>query len=204
MLPIAYLPPVQWFIYFVTADRVMIEQHETYPKQTYRNRCEIATANGKLSLTVPVIKVDGNHTKTKDIAISNYQNWQILHWRALLAAYANSPYFLYYRDDLEPFFIEKFENLMAFNLALLKKVMELTGIEREFELTGRFDLQPENVLDLRHEITPKKAFTQSSLPEYYQVFREKHGFIPGLSIIDLLFNMGTETADILNNAVEKL
>jgi len=203
LLPTAYFPPIQWFVYLVAADRVLIEQHETYPKQTYRNRCEIATANGRLALTVPVIKVDGNHTKTKNIAISDHQNWQTLHWRAFTAAYANSPYFMYYQDELEPFFTKKFENLMDFNLALIEKMMKLVGVEKEIELTSSYEFNPPGVLDLRSVFTPKKAFGQFPLPEYYQVFNEKNGFIPGLSIIDLLFNMGPESAAVLRKTAEK-
>ncbi len=203
LLPTAYLPPIQWFVYFIAAERVFIEQHETYPKQTYRNRCEIATANGRLALTIPVIKVNGNHTKTKDIAISDHQNWQVLHWRALTAAYANSPYYMYYQDDLEPLYTMKFENLLDFNLVLNKKVMMLTGIEKEIELTSTYEFNPPGVLDLRSEISPKITFDKFPLPEYYQVFKERNGFIPGLSIIDLLFNMGPESADVLRKSAEK-
>lgn len=203
LLPTAYLPPIQWFVYLLAADRVFIEQLETYPKQTFRNRCEIATANGRLALTIPVIKVHGNHTKTKDIAIAYHQNWQLLHWRALTAAYANSPYFMYYQDDLAPFFSEKFENLMDFNLALIKNILELIGIEKVIEHTTAYEFSPGGRLDLRGEITPKKTFGQFPLPCYYQVFQEKCGFISGLSIIDLLFNMGPATAEVLNRTADK-
>jgi hypothetical protein len=203
ILSTAYLPPIEWFVYFLFGEKILIEQHETYPKQTYRNRCEIATANGKLSLTIPVIKVHGNHTKTKDIIISNNQNWQTQHWRALTAAYANSPFFLYYQDDIRVFYFEEFDNLMDFNLAFLKQVMELMQIEKAFELTREFDINQKATIDLRTEITPKKPFNKLSLPDYYQTFQEKSGFFPSLSIIDLLFNTGPEAADLLKATVER-
>jgi hypothetical protein len=203
-LPTAYLPPIQWFVYFLAADKIFIEQHETYPKQTYRNRCEIATANGKLALTIPVIKTNGNHTKTRDIAISDHQNWQALHWRALVAAYANSPYFLYFQDDFEPFFRKKYTNLLHFNLELLKMLLRIMEIDKSTELTADFEKTPAGSVDLRNEITPKKPFTHFPLPKYYQVFEERNGFLPGLSIVDLLFNMGTETVDILQNLAGSL
>ncbi len=203
LLPTAYLPPIQWFVCFFAAKEVFIEQHETYPKQTYRNRCEIATANGKLALSIPVIKVDGNHTKTKDIAISDHQNWQALHWRAFVAAYANSPYFLFYQDDFEPFFQKKHDNLLQFNLELLDLVMRLLEVEKPFKLTSGFEKNPAGMLDLRNEITPKKPFTLFPLSEYYQVFEERNGFKPGLSIVDLLFNMGPEAVEILLNTTDR-
>jgi hypothetical protein len=202
LLPTAYLPPIQWFVYLFATKKVFIEQYETYPKQTYRNRCEIATANGRLALTIPVIKVNGNHTKTKDIEISDHQNWQVLHWRALTAAYANSPYFMYYQDEFEPLFVHKFQNLMDFNFALLENVMKLISIEKEVELTNTYEFNPPGVLDLRGEISPKITFDKFPLPEYYQVFKEKNRFIPGLSIIDLLFNMGPESAGLLKSTAE--
>jgi hypothetical protein len=204
LLPAAYLPPIQWFVYLLAAGRVLIEQHETYPKQTYRNRCEIATANGSLALTIPVIKVHGNHTKTKDIAISGHQNWQVLHWRALVAAYANSPYFMFYQDDFEPFFQMKYDNLLQFNLELLELVVRLLEVGKAFELTSDFEQNPTGLLDLRNEITPKKPFTHFPLPEYTQVFQEKTGFIPGLSIVDLLFNKGPESIGILRNLADNM
>ncbi len=203
LLPIAYLPPIDWFIYFLFGEKILIEQHETYRKQTYRNRCEIATANGKLSLTIPVIKVHGNHTKTKDIIVSNHQNWQIQHWRALVAAYANSPFFMYYRDDIEHFYFDEVDHLMVFNLAFLEKIMELTGIKKAFELTHEFKVNPDGLIDLRSEITPKTANSQLSIPEYYQTFQEKNGFMPALSIIDLLFNIGPETIDFLKATTDR-
>lgn len=202
LLPTAYFPPVQWFVFLMAAGRVIIEQHETYPKQTYRNRCEIATANGKLALTIPVIKTYGNHTKTRDIAISDHQNWQALHWRALVAAYANSPYFLYYRDDFEPFFQKKYDNLLQFNLELVQMLLRIMEIEKSIELTTDFEKAPAGVLDLRNEVTPKKPFTLFPLPQYYQVFEERNGFLPGLSIVDLLFNMGPAAAGMLNAAAK--
>jgi hypothetical protein len=104
LLATAYLPPVQYFMAIVNADDVYIEKHETYHKQTFRNRCEIYTANGKLPLTIPVIKVNGNHTRIDEITISDQYKWQILHWRAIKIAYSNSPFFLYYKDDLSVFF----------------------------------------------------------------------------------------------------
>lgn len=203
LLPTAYLPPVQWFVFLMAAGRVVIERHETYPKQTYRNRCEIATANGKLALTVPAVKTHGNHTKTKDIAISGHQNWQTLHWRALTAAYANSPYFLYFQDDFEPFYQKRFDNLLQFNLELLAVILRLLEVEKPIELSADYEKNPAGVLDLRNEITPKKPFTLFPLPQYYQVFEERNGFLPGLSIVDLLFNMGPEAVGILLNTIDR-
>lgn len=204
LLPLAYLPPVQYFAILVAADEVWIEQHETYPKQTFRNRCEIYSANGKLPLSIPVEKINGNHTMTRDIRISDHQNWQAAHWRAIRSAYANSPFFLYYQDEILPFYQKKFTGLLEFNLEILQKIMELTGTGKRLKLTQKFEKHPEGILDFRREITPKKGFTFFQLDSYYQTFEEKHGFIPGLSVIDLLFNLGEESLDYILRQSEKI
>lgn len=201
LLSTAYLPPVHYIGLIMQAPAVLIEKHETYLKQTYRNRCEIYTANGKLALTIPVEKVNGNHTKTTDIAISEQTNWQILHWRAIRSAYANAPYFLYYKDDLEVFYQTKFTNLFAFNLRLLNEILNLIGLEKEISFTERFEMKPQNVEDYRFSISPKVQTNVFNFISYYQAFSEKHGFIPGLSILDVLFNMGPETKDVVKSVI---
>ena len=191
------MPPVLYFAIMAKAGEVVIEQHETYPKQTYRNRCEIYSANGKIPLIIPVHKPFGNHTTTKDILMSGHEKWQLLHWRAIKTAYANSPFFLYYQDELEPFFVEKFNGLLDFNTKLTEAVLDLIGLKIKVGYTTDFIMHPDEVLDYRWKITPKKPFDEFPAKEYYQSFNEKHGFIPNLSIIDLLFNLGPETGEYL-------
>jgi hypothetical protein len=187
----AYLAPVEYFQYLKTAGRVCIEQHEYYQKQTYRSRCRIATANGIMDLSIPVEK--RNHTLIRDIRISEHSDWQTLHWRSIEAAYNSSPFFEYYADDFRPFFEKKWLFLWDFNMELLHKILELLDIETEILLTETYEPQTgEETLDLREIIHPKK---EASIPlkSYYQVFATKFGFIPNMSIIDLLFNMGNES-----------
>lgn len=198
LLPTAYLPPIHYFSYLAAAERVLIEQFETYPKQTYRNRCEIMTANGKFSLTIPVIKTFGNHTKTSDIGISSHQNWQLVHWRTIESAYANSPYFLYYKDQLLPFYQKKFHNLLHYNNGLLKVILEMLGLDKKVELTTSYLKDFAEGLDLRSTINPKRQVEDFSFREYYQIFADKQGFLPGLSILDLIFNMGEQAVEVLD------
>ncbi len=187
----AYLAPVEYFQYLKTAGKVCIEQHEYYQKQTYRSRCRIATANGIMDLSIPVEK--RNHTLIRDIRISEHSDWQTQHWRSIEAAYNSSPFFEYYADDFRPFFEKKWLFLWDFNMELLHKTLELLDIETEILLTETYEPQTgEETLDLREIIHPKK---EASIPlkSYYQVFATKFGFIPNMSIIDLLFNMGNES-----------
>lgn len=187
----AYLAPVEYFQYLKTAGKVCIEQHEYYQKQTYRSRCRIATANGIMDLSIPVEK--RNHTLIRDIRISEHSDWQTQHWRSIEAAYNSSPFFEYYADNFRPFFEKKWLFLWDFNMELLHKTLELLDIETEILLTETYEPQTgEETLDLREIIHPKK---EASIPlkSYYQVFATKFGFIPNMSIIDLLFNMGNES-----------
>lgn len=199
LLSTAYLPPVEYFAYLLKFDEAYIEQFETYPKQTFRNRCQLYTECGKLSLSIPVNKVNGNNTKTKNIQIFYEEKWQQNHWRTIESAYVASPYFLYYKDDLVGFYKVETRDLLAFNMELTQKLSHLIGIETEIKLTTDFELHPKDSLDLRFAISPKSTPTTSHFPEYIQVFGDRYGFIPNLSIIDLLFNLGPETKTYLEN-----
>jgi hypothetical protein len=197
LLSTAYLPPVPYFAIMANAGEVVVEQYETYRKQTFRNRCEIYSANGKIPLIIPVHKPSGNHTMTKDILVSRDENWQTLHWRAIKTAYANSPFFLYYQDELQPFFEKKTTGLLDFNTKLIQAILEMIGLKIKISYTTDFIVGQDEVLDYRWKITPKKPFDEFPAKEYYQSFNEKHGFISNLSIIDLLFNLGPETGEYL-------
>ena len=136
LLPAAYLPSVTYFALLNNAENVIIEQFETYPKQTYRNRCEIYTEKGKTSLVIPVSKPNGNHTKTKDIQIFNNDNWYVKHWRAIESAYQASPYFLYYKDELKSFYDGSHKKLLEFNLALISHFCDLFDIKTSIKLSS--------------------------------------------------------------------
>ena len=202
VLPLAYLPPISWWALAVKYRTVSLEYHETYPRQTYRNRCHIYGANGLLPLVIPVIRVNGNHTKTSEIRIDNSRNWQTVHWRSIEAAYGKSPYFLYYRDFFEPLFLKEHELLSDFNLALIRlvyRLLKLDGIT--FSYTERFEKEA-GIPDFRELIHPKKPTIASGLfshQRYMQAFEDRHGFLPDLSILDLLFNEGPAASAYLRN-----
>ena len=204
LLSSTYFGPVQWYQKLHRAETVYIERHESFIKQTYRNRCVIATANGTQALTVPVER--GETTLMKDIRISDHGNWRHLHWNALQSAYGESPFFEYYADDFLPFFERRWDFLFDFNLAITETMCELLDIHPNIQLTTQFlpssitlhpssiTLHPSSTQDLREAIRPKHPLPDDSFEPrpYYQVFRERHGFLPNLSVLDLLFNMGPE------------
>ncbi len=192
ILSTAYLPPIEYFAYIIKGGKIYIEVHETFIKQTYRNRCKIQTANGTLNLSIPVSKVNGNHTSVKDIIINNDLQWQKDHWRAIESAYNASPYFEYYKDELENFYKKEYHSLIEFNYLLLMQVFELIGLKKEIENTKNFVPVYKDAIDLRNHFNPKKE-SHFKCPQYYQVFDDKHGFAPNLSIIDLLFMEGPNT-----------
>ena len=195
ILSTAYLAPIEYYVVLANSERILLEQHEYYQKQSYRNRCRIATANGIMDLSIPVDSA--GKTPIRDIRISDHNNWQTLHWRSIETAYNSSPFFEYYADDFRPFFEKKWLFLWDFNLALFNKTLELLDIETKIELTEQYKPETsDNFLDLRAAIHPKKEISLLLKP-YYQVFETKFGFMPNMSIIDLLFNMANEAQLIL-------
>ena len=187
----AYLPPVSFFTAIKNGGDVVIEQYDNYCKQTYRNRCVIATAGGRQTLTIPVVKPDGPKQLMKDVRISDHGDWRHQHWNALESAYMNSPFFMYYQDDFLPFYEKKYEFLLDFNMELTMRIMELAGINKQLRLTESYKKKDPNVLDLRDMIEPGINEPENPRP-YWQVFRQKYGFQANLSAVDLLFNMGPE------------
>lgn len=201
-LSTAYLAPVQYYAKLLAYDQVRIEQHDHYLKQTYRNRCTIASPNGKIDLTIPVEKSEMLKCETKDIRISDHGNWRRLHFTAMESAYGHTPYFEYYKDDFAPFYERPFKYLFDFNEQLMELVCSLIDIEPNWQRTDEYAQSfASNETDARDLIHPKKDFSQTdsefqAVP-YYQVFEQRFGFIPNLSIADLLFNMGPESLLIL-------
>ena len=187
----AYLPPISFFTAINSGGDVLIEQYDNYCKQTYRNRCRIAAASGIQTLTVPIVKGTAPKQLMKDVRISDHGEWRRQHWNALESAYMNSPFFMYYQDDFRPFYEKKYEFLIDFNTELTLRIMELAGINRPIRLTESYGKNDENLLDFRQIVNPGINEPENCRP-YWQVFKQKHGFIGNLSAIDLLFNMGTE------------
>lgn len=220
LLQTTYFGPVQWYQKLHRYEHTLIEQYDSYQKQTFRNRCIIATANGLQALTVPVdthpvlsasaastvlgaSAAESTKCLLKDVRISDHNQWRRVHWNALQSAYSESPFFEYYADDIRPFFEQKYDFLVDFNEAIRQKMCELIDIHPSVEYTQEF-LSPQEVSstphhpiihDFRDVISAKHPQPDADfeVKRYWQVFQHKHGFLPNLSILDLLFCMGPES-----------
>ena len=196
----AYLAPVEYYIALAKAETVFLEHCDYYVKQTYRNRSYIAAANRPMALSIPVEKSCGEKVLTRDVRISEHTGWQMNHWRSIESAYNSTPFFEYYKDDMLPFYEKKWDFLWDFNVEIQSKVLELLDVEPKIQFTDEYKIKlEENVLDLRESIHPKKDIQTENCTSYYQVFDQRFGFQPNLSIIDLLFNMGNESQLIIYN-----
>ncbi len=195
ILPIFYLPPISYFSAFIAfKGEVMIEKHEHFPKQTYRNRALIHSPNGALELIIPVVKGSKEHTKIKDVKISYDHDWQRLHWMSLQTSYRRSAYFEFYEDELAPFYESKPAFLFDWNEALFQMLLKLLKVKKEYYYTASYEpAEP----DYRQLIHPKKTSVPNAVHPYFQVFEPRNGFLPDLSVADLLFNQGPDALSYL-------
>lgn len=195
IFPTAYLPSIKYVSLFLKAEEASIELFETYQKQSCRTRTDVMTANGIQTLTVPVIKVNGNHTLTKDIEISYKESWQQVHLRCLESAYRKSAYFDYYFPYFEKIYKQRFNTLIELNDYSLKVILKLIKVKKEYSYTEDFEKITDNN-DYRISLS-KNATNKIEMEPYYQVFADRHGFISNLSVVDLLFNEGPGSINLL-------
>lgn len=205
LLSTAYFAPVHFYSRVLAQTNVYIEQFEHFNKQTYRNRCEVLGGNGTITLIVPVVKGRGPKVLIKDLKVSYEMDWQRNHWRTIFSAYNSSPYFEYYQDDLEPVFKKKWKYLLDLNQETNRIIYNLLELEGKVRLTEDFEEIPKGTLNYREAISPKNKIQKDLAfhpTEYTQVFTDKFGFTPNLSILDLLFNEGPNSDTILRNSLK--
>lgn len=193
IFPLFYLPPVSYFSGLKAFSyNFLIEREEHFPKQTYRNRARIYSPNGDLDLIIPVIRGAKVHTKVKDVKISNDFSWQRLHWKSFESCYRNSAYFEYYEDEFAQFYHKKYEYLFDYNLEILNWLFKQLKTEVKPAFTAEYIKEVNIDLDFRSKIHFKKPMTEVGLEPYFQVFDDRFGFKPNLSMVDLLFNQGPQ------------
>lgn len=173
----AYFGNIEWYRKLVEGGGIgCIDGTERWQKQTERNRCTIVTANGTQCLSVPVT-VPSARCRTDEVLISDHGNWRHVHWNALCSAYGTSPFFEFYADDIKPFYDNRWEKLVDYNRDITLKMLHLIGLD--------------DVIGSHADSGMYPAGAPRSM-KYYQTFQRRHGFIEGMSILDLLFNEGPE------------
>ena len=196
ILPIVYLGNIEYYSILNKAEVIILDKHENFIKQSFRNRTEIYGGFGLHSLTIPVEK-HPNHTPIHKVTVFNQENWLKQHWKSIETVYRSSPYFEYYEDELFPLFQDKKTNLIDFCIELQNKIIELLQIEPNIQFTTEYISEKEDFSDLRNNFKPKQKEQNIPKSPYNQVFEDKFGFIPNLFILDLLFNEGPNAISFL-------
>lgn len=215
ILSLAYLGNIRYFTKLCFTDCI-IDIHEHYVKQSYRTRCDILTANGPTPLIINTVKgSNSDKVSVKDTRIDYSKRWQHQHWQSLVSSYKSSPYFDYFADIFAPFYSKRYDFLLDFNTELLHNVLKLLGSDICPRFSDKYiDIREHSgegsgiiYNDLRNGISPKPRL---SLPDagftpehYWQVFSDKLGFVPNLSVIDLLFCEGPSGLEVIRKSFTK-
>ena len=198
VFPVYYFPPISWFAAIQSESQVMLEAREHYRKQQYFNRMRIKGPNGVMALSIPVEKAP-EKTPLAERRIAYAMDWQKNHWKSLEAGYRSSPYFEYYEDRLLPFYEQRWDNLLEFNLASIALCVKLLDLDLTWEVSSEYKDSDQYSADYRSTFNARKGVSPSGFtPQpYEQVFP---GFAPDLSLLDLLFNEGPAARQILNGS----
>lgn len=192
----SYFPPVAYMAAIMHFSDIQIEAMETFPKQTYRNRMEIMTADGIRTLSVPTLR--NNHSRTDEVGIDYKEHWNIIHLRTIEAAYSASPFYQYYKDDIEALLLRRYDRLLELNQATLEWLLD--RLKKPCTVTSTTDFMPpqhDDPNDYRNRFTPKHPLPANGFKPYYQVFNNRQPFAHNLSTLDLMFNLGPEARDYL-------
>ena len=189
IFPTSYFGNIEFYKKLSSYDSILVESYETYPKQTFRNRCEITTANGLLPLSIPIEKPNGSKTRTNEILLSSKEKWQLIHWRAIEAAYASSPYFEYYEQEVKELIFQQELNLTQFNHNIIKRIQKWLDLPSQLIYTDKYNHIDSN-LDFRNLFSKSINPREFQHDYYQQVFEIENGFFQNVSILDSIFCLG--------------
>ena len=193
-----YFPPISQYVALFQNDKIIFEAEDNYQKQTYRNRCNIYGSNGKLQLNIPIVHAKKElHQKTKDTRIDQSVHWQQIHLRSIQTSYRSSPYFEFYENDLLPIFENNYTFLQDLNIKCHEFLMDALQEDPSYSKTTAYEITPK-IKDYRYLANSRKEASYD-FEKYTQVFNDKFGYIPNLSILDLLFMEGPNTVTYLQN-----
>tara|TARA_B110000285_G_C15073440_1_gene589296 strand:- start:279 stop:881 length:603 start_codon:yes stop_codon:yes gene_type:complete len=188
VFPITYFGSIAYYQELAKYSNVIIERKEHFPKQTYRNRCDILAGDGILNLSIPTKRTNGSKTKTEDILLSNEENWRIRHWRSIISAYQASPYFDHYGLEVKELIFNEETSFLNFNIAITKRILRWLDLNIDLELSTEFSPLIEN--DYRLDLVAKNKFQDLSKSPYIQVFPNSSSYKESLSILDAIFCEG--------------
>jgi hypothetical protein len=216
IVDLQYFVPVIFYKSLCKYSNIVFEQYEYYQKMSFRNRCQIVGAEGLINLSVPLVKGRDQKTLMMDVRISDLQPWQARHWKTIVSCYSRSPWFEFYRDDLEQLYKRRFDRLVEWNRACFEWTLGMLKMSISISLTEvyRKEYEPAEWMDWRGKLLPGNregigagegggfdpAGSGDMAPvKYRQVFEERVGFIPNLSILDLLFCEGKRAGALLTS-----
>lgn len=194
-----YLPPIYLFSQLQNCDEIILEASEHYQKRSFRNRCDIAASNGILSLTIPLQTGKNAQQNIKEVKIAQVENWQKQHWQSIRSAYGKAPFYEFYADIFHPHYEKQYEFLFDFNVALLQSCLKLLKLPINISTTSDYkkEISETNIIDFRNKINKREIIGFEKIKKYPQLFEDRHGFQPNLSILDLLFCMGNQAKSYL-------
>lgn len=193
-----YFSPISQYAFITRTDSITFELEDNFQKQTYRNRCYIYGANGKLSLNIPVKHPPSTaRKKTKDTLLENDFPWQSQHFKSLKAAYRSSPFFEFFEEDISKIFNKKYVYLVDLNIDTYLFVTDALQINQDFSRTNQYEITP-STGDYRDFSIAKNGSISIEMDNYTQMFDDKYGFISNLSILDLLFMEGPNALTLLD------
>lgn len=207
LVDLHYFPSVQFFSKLTHFEKVVLEQHEHYVKRSYRNRCHLASPQGIVRLTVPLVKGKNNQMPIRHVEVSYHQPWQEVHQKTIQSLYGNAPFFEEFFPSIQEILSKKHQYLFDLNLEILQALLGMAGMKTNWILSSSYEFDiPEHWVDYRNNLLPSSSPTESPDPSfapvtYHQVFMEHTGFLPNLSILDLLFCAGPETKGILRHSL---
>lgn len=174
----------------IQADSVLIEAHETFPRQTIRNRFEIMTSQGRFRLSVP-LSGRRNHSKTHEILVDPGIQWRTKLWRSITTAYGSAPYFEHYEEQFRSMLFNNEQRLLEYNTSALRSILAMLKTKKELAFTEEYHSSHEGYSDFREQIGA------DHYPKYIQVFEDRFSFSENLSVIDLVFNSGPSSLNYL-------
>jgi WbqC-like protein family len=200
IMPLHYLPNIEYLTKFVEYKAIAIEDSENYQKGSFRNRCYIATSLGATPLSIPLKKGKNNGQTIRDVAISYDVDWQRQHWQSIKTAYGSAPFWLFYAPVFEKFYQKQYNFLFDFNYEILDTLLSILKIKKEVELsfTGAYEVENTEGPDFRHAFQLKnKDFVGK---KYAQLFEDRVGFLPNMSALDLVMCCGNQSLEVLKNS----